>query len=42
MCIRDRFGSLDRLSGKGSGGQGVVLDLMIRRALPCTGDSKFS
>ncbi|KAI8109866.1 hypothetical protein M9434_001145 [Picochlorum sp. BPE23] len=38
----DMFGSLDRLSGKGSGGQGVVLDLMTRRALPCTGDSKFA
>lgn len=29
------FGSLDRLSGRGTNGQGVVLDLMTRRALPC-------
>jgi hypothetical protein len=28
------FGSLDRLSGKGTSGQGVMLDLMTRRCLP--------
>jgi hypothetical protein len=28
------FGTLDRLSGKGTSGQGVMLDLMTRRCLP--------
>ena len=28
------FGSLDRLSGKGTSGDGVILDLMTRRCLP--------
>lgn len=33
------FGSLDRLSGKGTMGRGVVLDLTTRRALPCAKNS---